>query len=151
MKSAASSGAVLPARILLVDDNQSGLSARKSVLEELGHRVATATSAHEALECFSEEQFDLVVTDYKMPRMNGAELIERIRKIKPGLPVILLSGFAEPLGLNETNTNADAVIQKSANEVSHLVRAVNRLLRKTSPKKPPVSLQSILKAKRKTV
>jgi CheY-like chemotaxis protein len=151
MRSAASSSTVLPARILLVDDNQAGLSARKSVLEELGHRVTTATNGHEALECFNQEPFDLVVTDYRMPRMSGSELIERIRKIRPTLPVILLSGFAEPLGLNESNTSADAVIQKSANEVAHLVRAVNRLLRKTSPKKPPASLQPLLKARRKTV
>jgi CheY-like chemotaxis protein len=151
MRSATSSGTALTARILLVDDNRAGLSARRSVLEELGHQVTTVTSAQEALECFDKEPFDLVVTDFKMPRMNGAELIERVRKIKPALPVILLSGFAEPLGLNESNTNADAVIQKSANEIAHLVRAVNRLLRKTSPKKPPASHQPLLKAKRKTV
>ncbi|MCL5745627.1 MAG: response regulator, partial [Acidobacteria bacterium] len=78
MKSSSSSNTVPGARILLVDDNQSGLAARKSVLEEFGHKVTTAVSGHDALESFGSETFDLVITDYKMPRMNGIELIERV-------------------------------------------------------------------------
>ncbi len=120
-------------RILLVDDNANGLSARRSVLEELGHRVATASSAAEALEQFASHKFDLIVTDYKMPRMDGIELIARVRKQSPEIPVILLSGFADALGLSEANTGADVVIQKSANEISHLLRSVGRLLRKKKP------------------
>jgi CheY-like chemotaxis protein len=137
------------ARILLVDDNAHGLSARRSVLEELGYRIATAASAADALDQFHSQTFDLVVTDYKMPRMDGVELIARLRKHAPGLPVILISGFVDALGLNEDNTGADAVIQKSANEVSHLVRSVGRLLRKPPAKKPPASEPP--KSKRKSV
>ncbi|MBZ5606409.1 MAG: response regulator [Acidobacteriia bacterium] len=121
------------ARILLVDDNANGLSARRCVLEELGHRIATASSATEALEQLAGHRFDLMVTDYKMPRMDGVELIARVRKQTPGMPVILISGFVDSLGLSEANTGADVVIQKSANEVSHLVRSVGRLLRKKKP------------------
>jgi CheY-like chemotaxis protein len=81
----------------------------------------------------------LVVTDYKMPRMDGLELIVGLRKIQPELPVILISGFVDSLGLSEENTGADVVIMKSANEVSHMVRAVARLLRKKPVKKQPGS------------
>jgi CheY-like chemotaxis protein len=131
-----------------VDDNANGLSARKSVLEELGHRIVTASSGAEALEQFSHLKFDLVVTDYKMPRMDGLELIARLRKLAPELPIVLISGFVDALGLSEDSTGADVVIQKSANEVSHLVRSVNRLLRR---KKPNASESARLKAKRKSV
>lgn len=127
---------VAPARILLVDDNQNGLTARKALLQELGATVVTSSSPAEALELFAERPFDLVVTDYKMPRMNGDEFIARLRKLAPAVSVILLSGFADSLGLNEDNTGADVVIMKSNNEVAHLVRSVARLLRK---KKPPQS------------
>lgn len=126
-----------PARILLVDDNKMGISARKAVLEELGYVVSTATSSTDALTRFREQPFDLVVTDYKMPRMNGAELIAELRTQSPAIPVILLSGFADTLGLDELNTGANAVIQKSANEVVLMVRAVRRLLREKTQRKPP--------------
>src|ERR1035437_3149222 len=116
------------ARILLVDDNVNGLAARKSVLEELGYRIVTSTSGADALEQFASHQFDLVITDYKMQRMDGLELIGRLRKQPPDLPIVLVSGYVDMLGLNEASTRADVVIQKSANEVSHLVRSVNRLL-----------------------
>ena len=113
-----------------------GLAARKSVLEELGYELTTATNGREALDQFADNKFDLIVTDYKMPRMNGIELIERIRTSDDVIPVILLSGFAEAMGLTEANTGANIVIQKNAHEVVHLTRAVARLLRKKTPRKP---------------
>jgi CheY-like chemotaxis protein len=134
--------------ILLVDDNKLGLSARKCVLEELGHRISTASNGMDALEQFGERKFDLVVTDFRMPRMNGLELIVTLRKIAPECPVILISGFVDSLGLSEETTGADVVIQKSANEVSHMVRAVARLLRRKPAKKPAAS--EALRAKRKS-
>jgi CheY-like chemotaxis protein len=137
----------LHARILLVDDNANGLSARKTVLEEVGHKVTTAVGGVEALECFGRQKFDLVVTDYKMPRIDGQELILRLRKHSPDLPVILISGFVDTLGLTESSTGADAVIQKSAHEVQHMLRAVSRLLRR---KKPASSEPSAPKSKRKS-
>ncbi len=126
-----------------------GLAARKSVLEELGYKIITANDAPEALECFAAGTFDLIVTGYKMPRMNGIELIKHVRKHNEIIPVILLSGIADALGLTEGNTGADIVIQKSANEVTHLVRAVNRLMRKKAQRKPPTSAQAAPRAKRK--
>jgi CheY-like chemotaxis protein len=126
------------ARILLVDDNVNGLKARKTVLEELGYKIETATAGDDALALFGSHKFDLVVTDYKMSRMDGLELIRILRERAPATPIILISGFVDALGMNEQNTNADAVIQKSANEVSQLVRAVARLLRQDKrQRKPP--------------
>jgi CheY-like chemotaxis protein len=125
--------------ILLVDDNSHGLIARKAVLEELGYKVATARSGEEALAACTARKFDLVVTDYKMPKMNGIELIEEIRKSGSQAPIILLSGFVEPLGLDEKSTGADVVISKSSGEVGNLVRSVSRLLSRRVEKKPPAS------------
>lgn len=134
-------------RILLVDDNENGLKARKAVLEELGYRLTAMTDPAGALELSAKENFDLVITDYKMPKLKGTDVIEGIKKAKPDLPVILLSGFVDALGMTEENTGADAVIQKSANEVQQLVRAVTRLLRKKTARKPPTSVDR----KRKTL
>jgi CheY-like chemotaxis protein len=131
-------------RILLVDDNNLGLAARRSVLEELGHRVLTSSSAAEALELCGKHSVDVVVTDYKMPKMNGIELITRLRKLHPSIAVILISGFTDTLGLDEASTGADIVLQKCNNEVPQMIRAVNRLLRKqhTPPRKSAGSQSS---------
>ena len=122
--------------ILLVDDNRHGLIARKALLEELGYQITTAQSGEEALVLFSAGQFDVVVTDHKMPRMDGCELIRRIKLARPATHIILLSGFIEPLGLTEQTTGADVVIAKSAGEIRHLVRSVDRLLHQRVPRKP---------------
>ena len=129
-----------PKRILIVDDNKMGLSARRSVLEAVGHSVSTAPSGPEALDLFyNSGPFDLIVTDFKMPKMTGVELIVEIRKTNPNLPIILISGFTDTLGLNEANTNADAVLQKSSNEVTQLMRTVSKLLNRTQRKPPGTS------------
>ena len=122
-------------RILLVDGNTAGLAARKTVLEEQGHAVWVASGVTDALEQFACHKFDVVVTDHKMPRMDGLGLIGKIHVLSPETPVVLLSGFVDALGLNEQTTGAAAVIQKSANEVPHLVRAVARMLKRKPLKK----------------
>src|SRR5579863_8711134 len=91
----------VPARILLVDDNAQGLKARKTVLEELGYKIWTAAGGEDAIEIFGRQKFDLVVTDYKMPRMDGLELITRLRKRVAELPIVLISGYVDALGLSE--------------------------------------------------
>ena len=138
-----------PPEILLVDDNREGLIARKSLLQELGYIIRTATGGEEALELFARGKFDVVVTDFKMPNMDGIELIQRIRDIEPDARIILLSGFVEPLGLCEQTTGADVVISKSAGEVGHLTQSVKRLLSRPPVRKPPASAVSapITKAK----
>jgi len=125
--------------ILLVDDNQDGLLVRRSLLEEAGCMVAVARDGEEGLKVFKNASFDVVVTDYRMPRMNGAELIQGLRRVNPTVRVILLSGFVEPLGLTEENTGADVVIPKNANEPAHLLRWVKRLARRAALRKPPAA------------
>ena len=126
-------------RVLLVDDNSVGLMARRMVLEELGYEATGVTCPMEALDLFTAEPFDLVVTDYKMPGLNGKQLIAALREQVPSLPVILISGYVDALGLTEKSTGASVVIMKSANEVQHMVRAVTRLLTIKPARKPPAS------------
>ena len=145
-----SSSTNLCGRILIVDDNSLGLAARRSVLEELGHKVVTSGAPQDALELCVKQRFDVVVTDYKMPKMNGVEFITRLRKQHPAVNVILISGFTDTLGLNESNTGADIIIQKSSQEVGQLIRAVNRLLRKQKqPLKKPAASQPAAKVEKR--
>jgi CheY-like chemotaxis protein len=134
---------IATSNILLVDDNHDGLVVRKALLDELGYWVQLAGNGEEGLKLYEASNFDVVVTDYRMPRMDGVELIGRIRKLNPNARIILLSGFVEPLGLTAENTGADAVIAKSSNEPAHLVRWVKRLLNRATNRKPPATQKAL--------
>jgi CheY-like chemotaxis protein len=136
-----------PFKILLVDDNPDGLLVRRQLLEELGLEVETALNGEEGLRRFESTRYDVVVTDYRMPRMDGIEMIRRIRAQDATARIILLSGFVEPLGLNELNTGADAVIGKTSGEPAMLVRSVKRLLNRLPARKPAASARATAAAR----
>jgi len=84
-------------RILFVDDEQGLVNAYGSMLRDLGYDVTSETDPEKALAVFREqfENIDLVITDMTMPQMNGDKLTREITKIKPGIPVILCSGYSD--------------------------------------------------------
>jgi signal transduction histidine kinase len=84
-----------PLSILAVDDDPLILMNMVDMLEDLGHSVAPAASARQALDLLKTAQFDLMVTDHAMPHMTGAQLIEETRARCPGMAVILATGYAE--------------------------------------------------------
>lgn len=130
-------------RLLLIDDNSRGLSARRVIFQEEGYQVTACTRPDQALAEFAASTFDIVVTDYRMPDMNGVELITALRAIRP-VSVVLLSSVAEVVGLNEANTGADAVVAKNSHEIGNMVRAVNRLALKK-----PAGSQTAKRARKK--
>jgi PAS domain S-box-containing protein len=113
-------------RILLVDDEDVLAAMGKQMLEHLGYRVTVRTNSSDALNTFQShpQDFDLVISDRTMPRMTGFELAQRIKSIRPDIPLILCTGYSDelevehaaalginrmvmkPLGMNEL---ADAV------------------------------------------
>ncbi len=83
-------------KILLVDDDALIAMSSVDMLEDLGHEVVEANSGSEALELIRGGQhFDLVITDYSMPGMTGAQLAEAARNILPALPIVLATGYAD--------------------------------------------------------
>jgi len=84
--------------VLVVDDDSLVLTSTCLLLEDLGHQVISAVSGAQALTVLDSEQvIDLVITDMAMPQMNGAQLAQAIRSIRPDLPIILATGYAERL------------------------------------------------------
>jgi len=85
-----------PCAILLVDDDPLVLLGTASMLEDLGHSVLEASSGPIALEILrSGADVDLMVTDHSMPMMTGAELARAASMVRPGLPIILATGYAD--------------------------------------------------------
>ena len=90
------------AKILLVDDDALVASSTAALLEELGHTVTVARSPAKALDIIhSGQPLDLVMTDFLMPRMNGSQLAREIRRQRPELPILLVTGYAELSGSTE--------------------------------------------------
>jgi len=81
--------------ILVVDDEEMIRSLFEETLRESGHAVTAAKTGSEGLELVKERDFDLVFLDLKMPGIDGAELFRQIRKIKPKLPVTIITGYPE--------------------------------------------------------
>lgn len=86
-------------RILLVDDEPSLLSVGGRRLTGMGFVVETAEGPAEAMRLLEDpqHQFDLMITDFSMPGMSGVELAAKVSTLRPGLPVILLTGFIDEL------------------------------------------------------
>ena len=89
----AASGAL---EVLAVDDDLLVLDNVAAMVEDLGHRVTTARSGQEAIVILRREgKLDLLITDHAMPEMTGLQLAERAAAIRPGLRIILATGYAE--------------------------------------------------------
>ncbi|HQI01156.1 MAG TPA: PocR ligand-binding domain-containing protein [Deltaproteobacteria bacterium] len=83
--------------ILLIDDEEAVVATLERALKRMGYDVRAFMSPREALDLFCEnpEAFDLVISDMTMPRMTGVELGKRIMETRPGIPVILCTGFSD--------------------------------------------------------
>ncbi|MBU2552161.1 MAG: sigma-54 dependent transcriptional regulator [Proteobacteria bacterium] len=88
-------------RILLVDDDPRALKNLRRILKKEGYQVFTDSNPVHALERLEAEFFDLLVSDLKMPHLNGMELLDRVKTIAPEVEVIIISGYASLEGAVE--------------------------------------------------
>ena len=90
--------------ILLVDDEADVIQTLTKTLESVGYVVTAAADPRTALELFrsSPDEFDLVLTDYRMPGMKGDELAVELLRIRPEIPILLISGHTDALGVHNS-------------------------------------------------
>jgi len=82
-------------RILIVDDEKDMLTLLKRIIsEETDHHVTTDSDPLDALNLFKNELFDLVITDLKMPKMDGMSLLKEMKKIRPDISVVIITAYA---------------------------------------------------------
>lgn len=94
--------------VLFVDDHEVLARLSCEILESQGYRAVCAYNAHDALDKFQREKFDILVTDFKMDGMNGLELARRVHDTHPEIPVIIVTGY----GNVDSGKEANAVLQK---------------------------------------
>jgi CheY-like chemotaxis protein len=100
-------------RILVADDEPMIREVIQMYLSEDNHVVESAVNGREALEKFMESDYDVVLTDRSMPELNGDELAVAVKKHRPNVPVILLTGFGEVMKAEgERPAGVDAIIAK---------------------------------------
>ena len=117
--------------ILVVEDSITARMLLKNILEGAGHRVKTAVDGVDAFAILRSEEFDLVVTDVEMPRMNGFDLTSAIRRDKrlANLPVVLVTALASREDRERgVDVGANAYIVKGSFDQSNLLEVVRRLV-----------------------
>jgi CheY-like chemotaxis protein len=122
-----------PLNVLVVDDDALVLMSTALMCEDLGHKVTEAYSGAKALELLQQQAFDLVITDYAMPGMTGADLILRLADTVPSLPFILATGYAVlpkgmPAGLLRLNKPFDQEQLASMIDLAIRIGAADRKL-----------------------
>jgi CheY-like chemotaxis protein len=112
-------------RILLVDDQPSVRETINFLLRMDGHTITEAGNGAAALDLFMREHFDLVITDFEMPNMNGTELAARIKQVSPTQPILMITAYADRL--RESDNPVDAILDKPF-RIEDLRRAIAKLL-----------------------
>src|ERR1043165_1085979 len=118
------------ANILIVDDEQSYRQLLTLVFEEEGYNSRTAMNGRQALKLLEDEPAQVVISDVKMPDMDGIELLRALRETQPDVGVVLMTGVASVATAREAfKLGADDFIQKP-----FAVEELNLIVRKTLEK-----------------
>ncbi len=118
-------------RVLLLDDEESLIKWLSYALEQKGYNVFATTEPEHALKRIKEEKFDCVISDIKMPQIDGFEFLRRIRKIYPDVPVIFITAYGSmESAINAIRDKASDYILKPF-AIDELVLRLKANLRKT--------------------
>ena len=119
------------ARVLLVDDEEPLVQLGKRMLERLGYDVTTSIDSMDALERFRAcegKNFDLVITDQTMPRLTGVKMATEMLGIRPGVPILLCTGFSESVRKEDAERLGFKAILMKPLVIRELAQAVHRAL-----------------------
>ena len=118
----------LAKNILLVDDDADVRRFLQEALASFGHSVETAEDGRGALKALGRARPDLMVLDFAMPGMSGAEVCRAARELRPGLPIILISGYAEKAAIEELANTRVVLLGKpfSLDELAETIERVSK-------------------------
>jgi DNA-binding response OmpR family regulator len=117
----------MQANILVVEDDRVGRNLICEVLRNEGYRIFEASNGAEALELVDTQRFDLVITDFVMPKLNGFKFVEQLHRLQPRLPIIVITGYHSFTSRKRVLENVADVLTKPF-ELGVLRSTVRRLL-----------------------
>ena len=115
--------------ILIVDDDRTIVRLCQRLLERASYRVITATDPYDGLRVLSQLRVDLLLTDIRMPMMDGFELISQAKHYQPDVPVLVMTGYGSiETALQALPRGVEGLILKPFASSAELVQAVQRIL-----------------------
>jgi DNA-binding NtrC family response regulator len=132
-------------RLLVVDDEEPQRLMLEGILSRAGFDVVTAADGKEATERLEGETFDLVLTDQRMPVMDGLQLLEQVRRLASGLPVVLMTAFGTVSTAVEAMKRGAADYLTKPFERDELLLVVDKVLRQRKLEDEVASLRGALK------
>jgi CheY-like chemotaxis protein len=115
-------------RILLVDDESAVTEMGTVLLKNLGYHVTSQTDSVKALEIFSSspDEFDLIITDYAMPKLTGLDFAREVSRLRPGIPILLCTGFSEKITTDSVRELGIGLLMKpyDIRQISGIVRKI---------------------------
>ncbi len=141
-------GAIMNEKLLIVDDESDILEMLSSFLKQEGFRVRTAPGGYEAIEIFKSEPFDVVITDMRMPGIDGLTVMRRLKEIDEDIEVIILTAFAALDNVIEAFRHKGAFdyLTKPLGNINELFIAVSQALESRRLKRENRTLIQQLKA-----
>jgi signal transduction histidine kinase/CheY-like chemotaxis protein len=124
-----------PLRCMVVDDEESVGDMLADVLRSAGHSVVVARNAYEGLKHVQTESLDLVFTDLSMPGMTGWELARAVRTTAPGLPVVLVSGFAVEVSAEELEASGVSMVLAKPINIGDVLEAASTIRPRGEPER----------------
>jgi DNA-binding NtrC family response regulator len=117
-------------KLLLVDDQQEITQVLTEGVEPAGYECVSFQNPRKALQRFKREPFDAVITDLRMPDMDGIQMLRAVRELRPETPVVILTGYADVQNaISAVNDGAFAFLQKPV-KLSELLETLSRIERK---------------------
>jgi DNA-binding NtrC family response regulator len=114
-------------KIMLVDDNRDFLDSTKDLLEAKGYEVVTADNGETAIELIKESNFDVVLMDVKMPGMNGVESFIEMKKIRPGVAVIMITAYSVDSLIQKALKEGACAVMKKPLDINALFTTIDNL------------------------
>jgi signal transduction histidine kinase len=130
--------------ILIVDDDQTIVRLCQRLLERAGYRAISATDPLEAIQILAQREVDLLLTDIRMPVMDGFELISQAKQLLPDLPVLVMTGFASvDNAIQALHRGVDGLILKPFENTSDLAQSIQRVLEESRQRRDAARLQAL--------
>jgi DNA-binding NtrC family response regulator len=85
----------MPCRVIIADDDEDVLSLLEEILDNAGYDVTAVADGAALLHAFANHCFDVVVTDMRMPHADGLAVLDGVRHLRPGTPVIVMTGYSD--------------------------------------------------------